>query len=218
MQAKTRNTVKRVVDAVLTVLLLFIMAYQVTGDELHEWLGIGMTAVLIIHNILNRRWYASLFKGKYPPYRRTVTIVNMLLLISITVTALTGMSMSGHAVPFMYDFIDVDISRRLHLSLSWWSFILMGIHIGLHLRAMTAKLAAKARSIFNVSLAAAACAGLCLFLKNEILKYLFFSQYAFLDYSKPQWLVVTENLAMLLFWAFAGHVLSYLVQFPKHDD
>lgn len=36
MQAKNTNMIKRIVDAVLTVLLLFLMAFQVTGDVLHE--------------------------------------------------------------------------------------------------------------------------------------------------------------------------------------
>ena len=36
MQAKTTNIIKRIVDVVLTVLLLFIMAFQVTGDVLRR--------------------------------------------------------------------------------------------------------------------------------------------------------------------------------------
>ena len=66
MQTKT-GIIKRIVDGVLTVLLLFLMAYQVTGDVLHEWLGIGMTVTLILHHILNRKWYKAVFKGKYSP-------------------------------------------------------------------------------------------------------------------------------------------------------
>lgn len=46
MQAKTKNVIKRIVDGVLTVLLLFLMAFQVTGDVLYEWLGIAMTVTL----------------------------------------------------------------------------------------------------------------------------------------------------------------------------
>ena len=63
----------------MTVLLLCLMAYQVTGNALHEWLGIGMTVVLIVHHILNIKWYGSLFKGKYNAYRIIVTVVNTLL-------------------------------------------------------------------------------------------------------------------------------------------
>jgi hypothetical protein len=127
MQTKTTNIVKRIVDVVLTVLLLFLMAYQVTGDVLHEWLGIGMTVTLILHHILNRKWYKAVFKGKYSPYRITMTAVNTLMLISIALTALSGMSMSGHAVPFMYGFINVMTARTLHLvmSYSFYHFIVV---------------------------------------------------------------------------------------------
>ena len=138
MTTKT-NLIKRIVDVVLTVLLLFIMAYQVTGDWLHEWLGITMTVIVICHHVLNYKWYKSLFKGKYTAYRIILTAADVLLLGAFALTALSGMSMSGHAVPFMYGTINVMSARKLHLAVSFWSFTLMGVHIGLHLRSMTAK-------------------------------------------------------------------------------
>ena len=63
----SNNTVKRIVDAAMTILLLLLMAYQVTGEAAHEWIGMAMTVLVIIHQILNRRWYAALFRGKYNP-------------------------------------------------------------------------------------------------------------------------------------------------------
>ncbi|MBR4232896.1 MAG: hypothetical protein IKR95_06780 [Oscillospiraceae bacterium] len=51
-RAKTNNLIRRIVDAAMTVLLLFLMAYQVTGEALHEWIGMGMTALVIVHQIL----------------------------------------------------------------------------------------------------------------------------------------------------------------------
>lgn len=98
-KAKTKNSIKRLVDAAMTVLLLLLMAYQVTGEALHEWIGIGMTALVILHQILNRKWYASLFKGKYNGYRILSTAINTLLLLVIGLTAFCGMSMSGHHAP-----------------------------------------------------------------------------------------------------------------------
>ncbi len=49
----------RIVDAAMTVLLLFLMAFQVTGEMAHEWIGIGMTVLVIVHQILNRKWYGA---------------------------------------------------------------------------------------------------------------------------------------------------------------
>ena len=65
MQKKhNNNMIRRIVDISMTVCLLFLMAYQVTGEVLHEWIGIGMTALVIVHQILNRKWYSAVFKGK----------------------------------------------------------------------------------------------------------------------------------------------------------
>ena len=93
---------KRIVDAALTVLLLCLMAYQVTGEALHEWLGVAMTVLVIVHQLLNRKWYGALFKGKYSVYRAAATALNAALLAAFALTAFCGMSMSGHAVPFLY--------------------------------------------------------------------------------------------------------------------
>ncbi|MCR5142269.1 MAG: DUF4405 domain-containing protein [Ruminococcus sp.] len=213
MQTKTANTIKRIVDAVLTVLLLFLMAYQVTGDVLHEWLGIGMTVTLVLHHILNRKWYKALFKGKYSPYRILMTAVNTLMLAAIALTALSGMSMSGHAVPFMYGLINVMTARKLHLAMSYWSFILMGVHIGLHMKAMTAKMPDKGKIVFNVILSGVSGVGLWLFLKGDIASYITFrTHFAFLDYTTAKWLVILQNLAMLLFFVHIGYVLSEVAQ------
>lgn len=216
MQTKIKNIFKKVIDVVLTVLLLFIMAYQVTGEERHEWLGIGMTALLIVHHILNIKWYGALFKGKYRPYRIALTALNTILLISIAMTAICGISMSVYAVPSMYGKINMMFARKMHLAMSYWSFILMGIHIGFHVKAMTAKLADKARIIFTTVFAIISSVGLWLFLKNGIANYIFFkTHFAFLDYEKSKSLIILENLAMLIFWAFAGSQLSKLLQKNK---
>ena len=42
------NMIRRIVDVCMTVSLLFLMAYQVTGEVLHEWTGIAMTAKMKI--------------------------------------------------------------------------------------------------------------------------------------------------------------------------
>ena len=72
-----RFEIKRIVDIAMTVLLLCLMAYQVTGEMAHEWIGMGMTVLIIIHQILNRKWYGALFKGKYRPYRILSTTLNL---------------------------------------------------------------------------------------------------------------------------------------------
>ena len=204
---KSDNSLKRIVDAAMTILLLCLMAYQVTGEAAHEWLGITMTGLVIIHQILNRKWYSALFKGKYNPSRIISTALDILLIICFALTAFSGMSMSGHAVPFLYGMAPVSFARRTHLSMSHWSFVLMGLHLGMHIPAMTAglKLNNRTRTILACVFTCIGGAGLYLFLRNGIPDYLFFRvPFAFLDYDKAGSLVFFENVLILMFWAFIG--------------
>ena len=207
-KTKTNHMIiKRIVDAVMTVLLLCLMAYQVTGEMAHEWIGMGMTVLVIIHQILNRKWYGALFKGKYNPYRGMTTVLNSLLIASFALTAFCGMSMSSHAVPFLYGMAPVSFVRRMHLSMSHWAFVLMGLHLGMHIPAMTAglKRTDRTKTILTCIFTCIGGTGLRLFLRNGMPNYLFFRvPFAFLDYEKAGWLVFLENLLMLSFWAFIG--------------
>ena len=58
---------KRIVDILLGIGLLLLMSYQVAGEAGHEWTGIAMTALMILHQFLNRRWYDALLTGRYTP-------------------------------------------------------------------------------------------------------------------------------------------------------
>ncbi len=210
-----KTIMKKTVDICMTVLLLCLMAYQVTGETLHEWGGIAMTVLLIVHHILNIKWYRSLFKGKYNAYRIVTTAANTLLLASILLTALCGMAMSAHAVPFLYGMFPISFARRFHLAMSFWSFLLMGVHLGLHIPAMTAglKKSGKVKTAIAAVFALIAGAGFWLFMKNGIPNYLFFrTPFAFFDYEKAAILVFLENLAILIAFAFIGAATASLIK------
>ena len=44
-KVKTNNMIKRIADVAMTVLLLCLMAYQVTGEMAHEWIGIALMLI-----------------------------------------------------------------------------------------------------------------------------------------------------------------------------
>ena len=204
---KAKQIVRTIVDVGMLLALLCLMAYQVTGEALHEWIGIGMTGLLIIHHILNNRWYRSLFKGKYHAYRILSTVTNTLLLGCIALTAFCGMSMSSHAVPFLYGMANTVFARTAHLALAYWSFALMGFHLGLHLPAIMAKIKPNkaAKIVCAAAFTAAAGIGLWLFIRSGIPDYMLFrTHFAFFDYEKAATLVFLENIAIESFFAFLG--------------
>ena len=99
---------KHIIDILLGIGLLLLMSYQVVGESGHEWTGISMTLLMILHQILNRKWYAALFKGRYAPLRIAQTLINATLVICFVLTALCGVNMSVHAVPFLSEFDRVE--------------------------------------------------------------------------------------------------------------
>ena len=204
---------KHIIDVFLGVGLLLLMSYQVTGEAGHEWTGIVMTVLMILHQILNRKWYAALFKGKYTPLMAVQALANAALVICFVLTALCGINMSVHAVPFLSEFMRASLGRRLHLTLSHWCFVLMGLHLGLHIPAMLhgVKNSNVRRIGFGTSILAAG-AGLWLFLKNSYPDYLFYRvPFAFIDYDKAVPLVLLEALLIAFFWVFIGAQLPKLL-------
>ena len=112
MQGKGKNIVKKVVDVCMTVLLLFLIAYQVTGEKWHEWLGVATVVVFVLHHVLNRKWTASLFKGKYNAYRVVTVFATALLLTSDVLTA-PGIFASGAPVTlFVSVSLPDSVARR----------------------------------------------------------------------------------------------------------
>lgn len=217
---KLNTIVKRIIDIALTVTLLLLMAFQVTEQLAHEWLGVTMFVLTIVHQILNRRFYTTIFKGKYNALRVFQLIVNILLLLSFVCTALSGMMMSRFATPFMNGLLPSSIVRQGHLAMSHWSFVLMGLHLGLHFGIITSKLKNRTvRVIIGIVMTGISVYGFYLFFKSDMLNYMVFKNpFAFLDYEKAWWLVLLENLAMLLAWAFAAYLLSLFLRLITKKD
>lgn len=129
---RRKRTVRIFVDALMTVLLLFMFAVPWTGVLRHERLGIVLFILLLLHNALNFRWYKSLFTGPYNARRLIWAVVNLLLLSAFVLTAVSGVMISQH----VFGFLDLNGSlvwRKIHLCASYWGLALTGAHVGLHL-------------------------------------------------------------------------------------
>lgn len=123
---------KIIVDMLMTLLLLFLMGYQLWGEVAHEWAGAGMLVLFLVHHILNRGWYKSLFKGRYTSMRVFQVLVDMLLLAATAAQMYSGIVMSHYAFAFLPLDGKMALARRLHILGSYWGFILMSVHLGMH--------------------------------------------------------------------------------------
>lgn len=123
---------KMILDALMTLALFFTFGFQFWGDSLHEVFGTIMLVMFILHQVLNLNWYKNLFNGKYAALRITGTVLNILLLADFFILAYSGIAMSRYVfVPLNLEW-NVALSRRLHILGSYWGFVLMSAHLGLH--------------------------------------------------------------------------------------
>ena len=213
------SKLKQIIDILMILILIPLMAYQVTGEAMHEWFGVSMVILVILHQIINRKWYQGLFKGSYKYFRLFSIMINLLLITLFALTAISGVSMSNHAVPVLYSLINVNTARVMHLAFSYWSFILMGLHIGMHINVMTAKIQIKIKSVLVIIFTIVSGYGFYLFLKSGILNYITFkTHFAFLDYEKFPLIVFLENILMIIFFAFLGHNVSNIIKEMSKKD
>ncbi len=97
----------------------------------------------------------------------------------------------------------------------------MGLHLGLHIPAMTAGLKwnGKVRTAVGAAFAVIAGVGFWLLIRNNIPAYLFFrTHFAFFDDEKSVALVFAENLAVLIAFAFLGACIALLIKAGKSTD
>ena len=53
---KPKQITRLATDAAMTIALLLLMAYSLVGEAAHEWIGMAMLALFILHHALNRKW------------------------------------------------------------------------------------------------------------------------------------------------------------------
>lgn len=203
---------KLIVDICMSVLLLFVMAYQVTGDKYHEFLGAGMLVLFIVHNILNYKWYGHMFKGKYSPARILRVVVNFATLIAIVLTGYSGIVMSQHVFAFLPFKSGMMTARMLHLSCSYWGFVMMSIHLGLHWNMVAGKIKTNNKIVIwaiRIVMTAIAVYGAYLFGSSNIYSYMFLrTHFAMFDYTQSFAVVLLNNLIMMASWTYAGYYLN----------
>ena len=122
---------KIVIDVLMTILMLGLMAYLLIGEAAHEWMGIAIFVLFIAHHGLNLHWHKNLFKGRYTPLRILQTVLDVLLLVFMVGSMISGIMMS-QVFSFLQITHGMAYARIVHMLTSYWGFALTGMHAGLH--------------------------------------------------------------------------------------
>lgn len=130
---------KHILDAILSVLLIVCMGYQVTGNLFHEIAGTVLFALFILHCILNRYWFINFRKiPKGTKGNLTAVIgytVNILLIADMAVMVVTSVLISRNVFSFT-GLQAGNFARWLHVAGAYAGLILVSVHVGCHWKAL----------------------------------------------------------------------------------
>lgn len=219
-----KKKIKIVVDILMVVTLLLLMAYQLIGKAVHEWFGMAMFVLFILHHILNSHWNRNLFKGKYTAIRILQTILVILVLFSMLGSMFSGIILSRHIFPFIRIRGWRSFARNLHMISAYWGFVLMSLHLGLHwnmMMGMARKLVNRKSVVRTWVLRTIAVSiagyGIYAFIRRGIGRYmLMMDHFVFFDFDEPIIFFIADYIAVMGLFVFVGYyILRILVIMKK---
>lgn len=213
--------IRLLVDIMMTVLSVLLMGGTILfpDERIHQILGIVLFVFWLCHFVLNRRWYGSLFRGKYQPYRILQIVINIGLLTCALLLIVSGMMIAW--------FFPINIGTWLgfaqttHLVSSHWYYLLMCAHIGMHISTIFAQISSRRRVanidsrtiwrkwrriLFRTGVALCCIYGVYAFVNCGIGKYMFMRQeFFFLDLERGYILFAVDYLSILVLIATLSH-------------
>lgn len=210
---KPRIAFKIIIDIAMTVALMLLMTYELIGQSTHEWIGMGMFVLFLIHHVLNRKWSGNLIKGKWTPFRIWQTILVLWVLVSMIGSMVSGIILSRSVFSFLPIRSGQSWARIMHLLCAYWGLVGMSLHLGLHwsmMIGMTQKYLGKPSQlrtwILRLLAAGIAAYGVYAFVKRDIGSYMLLkSEFVFFDFEEPLIFFFADYLAIMGLFVFLGH-------------
>lgn len=218
-------TVKRkvqiVIDVIMTVLLPVLMSYSLIGEAIHEWAGIAMFMLVLLHHGLNWKWHKNLLHGKYSGLRILGIAVNTVISLLMLALMISGIVMSRHVFSFLGLDGGASLARTVHLVASYWCYVLTAFHLGLHgsmligmlRKAFSIKAPSTVKSIVSKGSAVLIAGyGIYAFAKGELGAYMLLkTEFVFFDFSEQLVFFWADYLAIMALFAILGYYTSQML-------
>lgn len=205
---KKKLPYRLVLDASMALSMLFALAFRITGDFAHEWAGLAALLLFAFHNILNRRWFCGILKGKYGLRRLLNALVNMSLIVSAVLVFATGIMHSKYILGFLEISGGMAV-RQIHSTAAYWMLVLASVHLGLHWDALSSKMrlnSPKIRRIVGLAAFALAAFGVWSWMERGMTEKLFMGySFDFWNPESPQTLFFAENFGIAALAAAIAH-------------
>lgn len=207
-----KNIIKIFIDIIMTILFFVLLAYNLTGRTMHEYLGFLIFSFFILHHILNFNWCKNLFKGKYNLTRSLNTFINFMLFICMLGLIISGILFNRDVVEF-FNLSNIKVlNKKVHVICSYWGFIFMSAHLGMHWGIfinMSKKIININKQICITIALLIAIYGIVSFIKRDLHNVMFlFTRLP--DYEKPAIFFFMDHIAIMGLFIFISYYLHIL--------
>ena len=143
--ARMKKTTRIAFDAVLSIMLIFEMFIQYTGDFLHEVVGFAFFATIVAHLLFSRTWMSSTVKaartGKLPTRRRFKAIIGIALGVCMLLLGVSSIAISQILASFGFSMVgSYLVWKALHTFASYALCILVVVHLTSHWASLASSL------------------------------------------------------------------------------
>lgn len=216
---RSRSWARIAVDVALALLFVVVMATAIIQEVPHEYFGVALFAVVVAHIVLNRRWFKTLFRGRYGTVRIMQLVPIAGLAVCIVGQIASALVLSKYALGFLPALPGASWARRVHMLCSYWSFVFAFAHAGAQFKgfARLARTNMHAMPSVAIWLARAlvttiSCYGVYAFVRMGLGAYLLGRvQFAFVDSATPLALACARYAAVAVLVSSLSHCLCSIV-------
>lgn len=210
---RSKTPAKLAIDVAMAAGFVFCLAFRLTGGGPHEYIGLGVSLLFVVHCVLNLHWFKTWNKGRYDFKRGLSSFMNVLLILCMAVLCVTGLMNSRHLPGFLQPDGGMGI-RQLHSFAAYWAVVFVGLHAGIHWQKVMAALRtatglkpnALRAHVQRMLAMALAVYGVWAFHDRDMAPKLFQGfAFDFWDPVRPSLLFYTQNLAIVGLMACCAH-------------
>jgi hypothetical protein len=123
-------------DVIMLILVCVLEALSLTGLAWHEWLGFALCVLVLLHVVLQWRWFITEFRRLFirGAYRtRANSVLNYLLFIGMVAVLVSGVIISNQVAPFVGNSLGRPrVWSELHGWLNFTLVVLVALHLALN--------------------------------------------------------------------------------------
>lgn len=133
-----KRTVRVVVDALMTVMIVFEMFIQLTGEFLHEVVGFAFFVTVLAHVLLSMKWVKGTARaagsGKLTGRRTALAVVGVLLAVTTVVLGISSIAISGilASAGFVWALGSYAMWEYVHMVSAYALCGLVVVHLAMH--------------------------------------------------------------------------------------